>query len=303
MPKPVDTHPAAASLLVSPEWLANNLANEDLVILDATVWLAPPTFDGEYRVESGHENWLTAHIPGAVHADLLEDLSDAKATFGFTRPDNATLIAALEKLGADTGKTIVIYDADDGFWATRLWYVLHATGYEAKVLDGGLKLWQGLSLPLSAGEDAPRCSGHVPSLPVRPHAWASRADVEAVLAGLRPDILVCALSRRVFTGEKATRYARRGHIPGSLNFPARDLLAPDGRYLPIEQLRAKVSAVIGQANGGESGRPVLLYCGGGISACVLAFVLTLLGHDDFSVYDGSLEEWAADFSLPLVVSV
>jgi len=302
MPKPVDTRPATPPLLVSPEWLANNLTNEDLIILDATVWLASPAFDGDYRVKSGRESGLSAHIPGAVHADLLYDLSDAKAACGFTRPDNATLIAALETLGADTGKTILIYDADDGFWAARLWYVLHATGYEAKVLDGGLKLWRGLSLPLSAGDETPRHLGHLMTQPVRPHAWASRTDVEAVLAGLRPDILICALSRGVFTGEKVTRYARRGHIPGSLNLPARDLLAPDGRYLPIDQLRAKVSSVIGPENGTESGRPVLLYCGGGISACVLAFVLTLIGHDDFSVYDGSLEEWAADFSLPLVVS-
>jgi len=302
MPKPVDTHLADRSFLVSPEWLASNLMNEDLVILDATVWLAPPAFDGDYRAESGRKSWLSAHIPGAVHADLLDDLSDAKAACGFTHPDNASLIAALEKLGANTGKTIVIYDADDGFWAARLWYVLHASGYEAKVLDGGFKVWQRLSLPLSA-EETPRSPGHLLPRPVRPRAWASRVDVEAVLAGLRPDILVCALSRGVFTGEKATRYARRGHIPGSLNLPARDLLAPDGRYLPLDQLRARVSAVIGHTNKDDSGRSVLLYCGGGISACVLAFVLSLLGHDNFSVYDGSLEEWAADFSLPLVVSV
>ena len=48
----------------------------------------------------------------------------------------------------------------------------------------------------------------------------------------------------------------------------------------------------------EAGR-VITYCGGGIAASSDAFVLTLLGHDQVSVYDASLSEWAADPSLPM----
>ena len=53
----------------------------------------------------------------------------------------------------------------------------------------------------------------------------------------------------------------------------------------------------------DANTPVLLYCGGGISASVDALALMLTGRTDVCVYDGSLQEWAADFTLPLEVSV
>jgi len=47
---------------------------------------------------------------------------------------------------------------------------------------------------------------------------------------------------------------------------------------------------------------VLVYCGGGIAATLDAFVLTaLLGHNNVSVYDNSMQEWSNDSSLPMEV--
>ena len=47
---------------------------------------------------------------------------------------------------------------------------------------------------------------------------------------------------------------------------------------------------------------MITYCGGGIAATSDAFVLTLLGHHDVAVYDGSLNEWAADPANPMVTA-
>jgi len=44
---------------------------------------------------------------------------------------------------------------------------------------------------------------------------------------------------------------------------------------------------------------VLLYCGGGISAAANALTLAAIGTTAVRIYDGSLEEWTADPSLPL----
>ena len=44
---------------------------------------------------------------------------------------------------------------------------------------------------------------------------------------------------------------------------------------------------------------VITYCGGGIAASSAALVLSLLGVSDVAVYDGSLQEWAADPTLPM----
>ena len=45
---------------------------------------------------------------------------------------------------------------------------------------------------------------------------------------------------------------------------------------------------------------MITYCGGAIAASSAAFVLTLLGVDNVAVYNGSMTEWAADPTLPLV---
>jgi thiosulfate/3-mercaptopyruvate sulfurtransferase len=67
------------------------------------------------------------------------------------------------------------------------------------------------------------------------------------------------------------------------------------RYLPQDQLHALFADVLST----EPER-VITYCGGGIAASSDAFVLNVLGVDDVAIYDGSMTEWAADPSLPLV---
>jgi thiosulfate/3-mercaptopyruvate sulfurtransferase len=39
------------------------------------------------------------------------------------------------------------------------------------------------------------------------------------------------------------------------------------------------------------GEPVVTTCGSGVTAALDAFALTLAGHRDVSVYDGSWDEW------------
>ena len=88
----------------------------------------------------------------------------------------------------------------------------------------GLKAWRQANLPLAHGEQGqPEVSGSTAPLTVDAGYWASREEVLAVLAGQAPGTLLCALSKGLFEGSAVTRYARRGHIPGSLNRPAREL--------------------------------------------------------------------------------
>ena len=46
---------------------------------------------------------------------------------------------------------------------------------------------------------------------------------------------------------------------------------------------------------------VIAYCGGGIAATNIAFVLTALGYKNISVYDASLSEWAKINNLPMSI--
>ena len=70
--------------------------------------------------------------------------------------------------------------------------------------------------------------------------------------------------------------------------------AAHGHYLPKDALALAIGPTLLHSEG-----PLILYCGGGISAAANALALTLLGRQDIAIYDGSLQEWAADARLPM----
>ena len=286
------------SPLVSPEWLRAHLGA--VTLLDATVELPTPRFDGDYRVESGAAGWRAARIPGARHADLVEALSVPHPVCSFTHAEAPVLRRALAALGVSPARPTVVYDRADGFWAARLWWMARAAGVVVQVLDGGWAGWQAIGGAVETGAPPPAVALPPAAATERTGAWVGRADVEAALADPANGRLVCALSAAVFSGAGPTRYARRGAIPGSLNLPARDLNAADGRMAAPEALEALFTERLG-AEAGRAER-LLLYCGGGISAAWLALGLVIAGRDNITIYDHSLQEWAADPALPLVCS-
>ncbi|MEW1828819.1 rhodanese-like domain-containing protein [Streptomyces sp. NPDC088196] len=281
--------------LVDDTWLAAHLDDPRLVVLDATALLPSPREDGDYRSASGRETWAERHLPGSRHADLTGELSDHDAPYHFAVPSPEALAAALARLGVGEGGEVVSYDSGGGIWAARLWWMLRAIGVPAAVLDGGLEAWEAAGRPLASGDDTEPVPAVRPVTPVvRPDLWAGIEDVAAVSRGERPGTLVCALPLGGYDGSAPTRYSRRGHIPASRSLPGRGLLDESGRVLPTEELAAKVGAVLDTDDS-----PVVLYCGGGISAAGAALALTLLGRTDVSVYDGSLEEWSKDPARPM----
>jgi thiosulfate/3-mercaptopyruvate sulfurtransferase len=283
-----------AGPLMSVCELAGRLRDPSTLILDATVVLPAPRFDGDYRASSGEPRWLAAHIPGARFADLLGSLSAHDAPYHFAVPDPQTLKEAFRSLGVDDAKLVVVYDSDSGLWAARVWWMLRSLGIDAAILDGGFKQWRLEDQPIESGAVGPTPGGAL-TIRIDPKAWVSRADVEAVVRGEETGTLICALSPELFNGAAPSRYRRRGHIPGSRNYPARELFDTDGTYLRPAGLAPRAALVLAGA-----ARPLILYCGGGISAAANALALTLLGETEVSIYDGSLEEWAAEPSLPLI---
>lgn len=283
------------SPLIKCSELAARLDDPSLILFDVTVELSSPTFDGDYRVESGRDGWKQGHIPGTTHLDLIHDFSVRDASFSFALPPLAELARRFEGMGLQDGLTPIFYDRTDGFWAARFWWMLRSVGKAARVLDGGYRGWLSESYPVSVGQPEQRPSGFFTSV-LKPDLWVDRKQVSQILKGQKPGTLFCALSRGVFDGTLPTRYARRGHIPGSRNLPARELLNVNGTYRSVSELREIWDPLLSSAK-----RPLVLYCGGGVSAAPLALTLVLIGVDDVAIYDGSLQEWAADPALPLRV--
>lgn len=52
----------------------------------------------------------------------------------------------------------------------------------------------------------------------------------------------------------------------------------------------------------DPNKKVIVYCGFGVAATWMALLLNKLGQNNVAVYDGSMEEWASDVSLPLEIN-
>ena len=283
---------ALTSPLVSTQWLADHLGADGLVVVDASVasFLRP---GGGTGYVSGHEQYLLeGHVPQAVFADLAGDFSDPDGAFPFTRPDAARFAAAAGELGVGADATVVVYDTSVGQWAARLWWLFRAFGFDrVAVLDGGLTKWRAEGRALELGHVAPVATTFTPR--ERAELWVDKAEVEAVVRGERAAALVCSTPPKEFSGEVVTR-ARAGHIPGSTSAPAGALVDREhNTVLGEAALRERFAPALGAAR-------IITYCGGGIAAAASALALTVLGERSVAVYDGSLNEWAADPSAPLV---
>ena len=273
--------------LVSTEWLAQEFAAPDLVVLDASSHLPMAGLDAHAEFEAGH-------IPGARFLDLAT-LVDPDSDVPAAIPTAEQLAERLGSLGVSNEARVVLYDDSAVKTAARAWFILRLYGVDVAILDGGLGKWK--------AEDRPLESSVVNA---EPASFAASDGTGAVAS--RSDVLanIDSADRLVLDARDAKRFSgalpdfrpnvARGHIPGSANLPFDRVLNDDGTYKTPEELRAIF------AEAGVDERPVTTTCGGGVTAAVLLFALHLAGRDDVALYDGSWGEWAADPATPKSVT-
>ena len=281
--------------LIETDALEACLDAPGLRIVDCTTWLKPaePGDDAPYRVVPSRAEYEAAHIPGAVFLDIQGQISDPDTRLRFMAPDAGRFADAMGRLGIGDESRVVLYSAGSIMWATRVWWMLRAFGFDrAAVLDGGWEKWTAEGRPVSA------VPGQYPparfAATLRPGRFVDSAYVRARL-GDAGAVMVNALAPEFHLGAGPSRYGRPGRIPGSVNVPAASLLDPsNGAFVSLDEARR-----LHEDAGITPGRHVVAYCGGGISATVGLFLLHQLGYRDLTLYDGSMGEWAHDPDLPI----
>lgn len=268
--------------LVSSEWLAKNLGQADLVVVDAS-WHMPATG------RKGREEYLAAHIPGARFLDI-DEVADSSSAAPHMLPTAEQFGRAMEALGVGRDDRIVVYDNSPTRNAVRGWFMFrHFGAPNVAVLDGGFQKWLAEGRPTESGEPTPR---QVRFEPVeRSGEVVSKRDVAAGL-GVP---LVDARGRARFEGteDDPRPGVAAGHIPGARNLPYSELYNPDGTFKSGEEIRRlfEIAKV-------DPDRPFVASCGSGVTANSLIFAARLLGNRDTRLYDGSWSEWGADPNTP-----
>lgn len=273
--------------LVSTSWLAEEMGASDLRIVDATRHLAEAGRDA--RAE-----YLADHIPGAVFLDLAA-LIDADSPVDNTMPPAEKFASRMQKLGLGDGSRIVLYDDSAIKSATRAWFMLRMFGaHHVAVLDGGIAKWKAEGRALKQGKETLR-ERHFTAWS-DPRRLRAKADVMRNLAGQAEQVIDARSPARFSGSETETRAGlASGHIPDSRNVHYATLFNTDGTFKSKAELKA-----LFEAAGVDLSRPLVTSCGSGMTACVLAFALHLIGKNDVSLYDGSWSEWGADPATPKV---
>jgi thiosulfate/3-mercaptopyruvate sulfurtransferase len=278
---------AHAEALVSTEWLASHGDDPAVSIVDGSFTLpgVSPT---------AQEHYARRHIQGAIFFDI-DDIAVHANTLPHMLPSPELFAERAGRLGLGDGQKIVVYDIAGLGSAPRVWWMLRIFGHaNVALLDGGLPKW------LAEGRPVTDSVPHPPARRFTPHFDArlvrSKAEILANLASKREQVVDARAAPRFAGAAPEPRPGlRSGHIPGSANLPSDQLWDPKTRkVLPAAALEARLRAA-----GLSPDRPVVASCGSGVSACVIAFGMHLVGWPDAAIYDGSWSEWGLPGDTPV----
>jgi thiosulfate/3-mercaptopyruvate sulfurtransferase len=268
--------------LVSTAWLAENLGQRDLTIIDSSWFM--PALGRDARKE-----YLAAHIPGARFLDI-DEVADTSNPAPHMLPGAADFGAAMEKLGVGKDDRIVVYDNSPTRTAARGWFMFrHFGAPKVAILDGGFQKWLAEGRPTEKGKQTKRMTRF--EAVERTGEVVSKRQINSGFA--MP--LVDARGRARFEGTEADPRpgVAPGHIPGARNLPYTDLYTKDGTLKSPDEIRGLFLAA-----GVDPEKPFVASCGSGVTANSLIFAARMLGNRDGRLYDGSWSEWGADPKTP-----
>lgn len=258
--------------LVSTEWLADNLYDEDLRIADCRFYLDDP--------DRGHVEYLAGHIPGARYFSLDDDLTAKTGPGRHPLPDAAAFSGNLGALGIGDQHTVVVYDDSAGAIAARLWWMLRSLGHaKTVVLDGGWSAWAREHRSVSIEIPDWRSTEFAGSV-----AWTGTMDKDAVAEAGEDLLLIDARAATRYRGEAEPIDPIAGHIPGAINIPYQANVQATGHFLPPDVLADRFADA-------DSDAIAVVYCGSGVTACHNLLALEVAGRRDALLYPGSWSDW------------
>lgn len=272
----------ASDALVTTDWVADNLDNPDVRIV-------------EVSVEPGKFN--RGHIPGAINLRWHTDLVDPVNRDLVSKEDFETL---LSENGISEETTVVIYGDHNNWFAAWGAWVFTIYGHEnIRLLDGGRDKWENENRQLSSRPTNHPHTDYTISN-VNENLRAFLPDVREIAEGKSQGALVDIRSNEEYQGKVIAPEGiqelsvRAGHVPGAVNVPWGTIVDEDGTFLPEEELKEVYAE-----KGIDGSETVITYCRIGERSSHTWFALHyILGYDTQN-YDGSWTEYGNAVGVPI----
>jgi len=277
--------------LVGTEWLAAHLSDPDLRVLDCTWHHVSTNLDGRTQYRG-------RHLPGSVHFDI-DHVADKSSPLPHMLPSAADFAKKVGLLGVGDGDRVVVYDRlYGGSAAARVWWMFRVFGYDkVALLDGGFGKWTKDKLPTEMSAVRPEPKSF--SARFTPALVRSIGEMKAnLLSGAEQVIDARGPGKFDGTQEDVFPFKKLGHIPSAINVPWADLVHEEtGAFIAPDALAARFARA-----GIDLQRPAVTTCASGITSCLVALGLYLVGHKTAAVYDGSWAEWGLAEDTPAVAA-
>lgn len=275
---------AAPDFLVDADWLADQIDDEDVIVL-------------EVRYHP-HRYFTVGHIPGAVQVQRFKDLGDNQANPLMRFPSRETFQETLRSWGVNDDSTLVLYDDSSTALVSRLYYLLDLYGFnmdQVKILNGGTLEWTVFN-ELSKESAEPREPGTVTLKDANPDLFVewtavyddvvSRQDPGVILLDTRPNDM--------YTGEVIRHSIMGGHIPGAVNVVSLDGTdGQSGKWRNDATLEALYAEL-------PKDKRIYVYCHDGFRMALAYMQLKHLGFKDVRLYNGGWSHWGNSLTLPVV---
>ena len=237
---------AQQPVIVSPQWLNENLKDPSLVIL-YTGFVIRDDYDKEH-IEGSRFLWP-------------EWLAFNKPEGNMFAPDPETATRVLQDLGINKDSKIVIcHRGADVTIAARMFMTLEHFGLNGKVsfLSGGMEAWKRAGFPVT---DKPAVFKKGNIVLKEEGALVNKQYVLNALS-TTDKVVVDARMKRWYDGDP-TGNPRDGHISGALNIPYPDMIDSTNSFKPVSILEKNFTTVVP-----DRMKEVVVYCFIGQTACV-----------------------------------
>lgn len=267
---------AQQPVIVSPQWLNENLKDPNLVIL-YTGFVVKADYDREHIEGSRFlwPEWLAFNTPDANMVS-----ADAK-----------TATKVLQDLGINKNSKIVIcHKGADVTIAARMFLSLENFGLKGKVsfLNGGLDAWKKAGYPVTSKPADFKRGNYIAT----DNGMLVNKDYVQNVLQTKSSEVVDARLKRWYDGDPSGN-PRDGHIAGAKNIPYPDMIDSVNNLKPVEVLEKNFSSVVP-----DKQKEVVVYCFVGQTASVDYLIGRSLGYK-MKLYDGSMQEWSRIPELPM----